>query len=68
MRIKNKESLKSHGNIKGRAIVTELLDAGLDSIDPYLRVKGLLEIKDEKLIFNTKGYEMKEDTRSGPLY
>lgn len=67
MRIKNKDVLSSHGNTEGRKIVSELLDAGLDSIDPYLRVKGLLEIKDEKLIFNTKGYEMKEDPRSGPL-
>ena len=35
MRIQNKAALTSHGNIEGRRIVTELLDAGLDAIDPY---------------------------------
>ena len=37
MRIKNKDTLVSHGNIEGRKIVADLLDAGLDSLDPYYR-------------------------------
>ena len=67
MRIKNKDALSSHGNIEGRKIVSELLDAGLDSIDPYLRVKKLMEVKEGKLIFHTEGFEMKEDPHSGNL-
>lgn len=67
MRIKNKRELTSHGNIKGRKIVTELLDAGLDSIDPYYRVKKLVTVKDGKIILNTQGFEMKEDPHSCPL-
>lgn len=67
MRIKNKDVLSSHGNTEGRKIVSELLDAGLDSIDPYLRVKKLMEVKEGNLIFHTEGFEMKEDPHSGAL-
>lgn len=67
MRIKNKTTLVSHGNIKGRKIVTELLDAGLDSIDPYYRVKKLIKVENGKIILDTKGFEMKDDPHAGPL-
>ena len=67
MRIKNKTKLTSHGNINGRKIVTELLDAGLDSIDPYYRVKQFVTVKNGKIILNTQGFEMKDDPHSGPL-
>lgn len=67
MRIKNKTTLTSHGNIKGRKIVTELLDAGLDSIDPYYRVKKLIKVENGKIILNTDGFEMKNDPHAGPL-
>ena len=65
MRILNKENLTNHGNIKGRKIVTELLDAGLDSIDPYYRVKDFVKIENNKIILDDRGYEMKEDPHSG---
>ena len=67
MRIKNKETLTSHGNINGRKIVTELLDAGLDSIDPYYRVKKLIHVENGKIILDTEGFEMKDDPHAGPL-
>lgn len=67
MRIKNKTTLVSHGNIKGRKIVTELLDTGLDSIDPYYRVKKLIRVENGKIFLDTKGFEMKDDPHAGPL-
>ena len=67
MRIKNKITLTSHGNIEGRKIVTELLDAGLDSIDPYYRVKELIKVENGKIILDTEGFEMKDDPHAGPL-
>ena len=67
MRINNKTSLTSHGNIEGRKIVAELLDAGLDSIDPYYRVKKLIKVENGKILLDTKGFEMKGDPHSGPL-
>ena len=59
--------LTSHGNIKGRKIVTELLDAGLDSIDPYYRVKKLIRVENGRIILDTAGFEMKDDPCAGPL-
>lgn len=67
MRIQNKEALTCHGNIQGRKIVADLLDAGLDALDPYNRVKELIEVKDHKIVLHTQGFEMKEDPRSGPV-
>ena len=67
MRVRNKEQLFSHGNIEGRKIVADLLDAGLDALDPYVRVKELIEIKDNKIILHTDGFEMKEDPHKGSV-
>ena len=65
MRIKNKKSLVSHGNTGGRKAVAELLDAGLDALDPYYRVKELVKIRDNKIILDDRSFEMKGDPKSG---
>lgn len=67
MRIKNKDTLISHGNIEGRKIVAELLDAGLDSLDPYYRVKKFINVVDNKIIINNNGFEMKQDPHSSSI-
>ena len=67
MRIKNKEKLTSHSNVYGRKIVTELLDAGLDALDPYFRVKQFIKVENNKIILNNEGFEMKDDPHSGPV-
>lgn len=66
MRIKNKATLTGHGNIRGRQAVTALLDAGLDALDPYLRVKELVRIEGGRIVLQTDGFEMKEDPHAGP--
>lgn len=65
MRIKNKEQLTNHGNKEGRRIVAELLDAGLDALDPYLRIKKFVRIKNHKIILDDRDYEMKGDPHAG---
>lgn len=67
MRIKNITPLTSHGNKTGRKIVTQLLDAGLDSLDPYFRVKEFIKIESGKIMINHIGFEMKGDPHSGGL-
>ena len=67
MRIKNTNSLTSHGNRAGREIVTKLLDAGLDSLDPYFRVKEFIQLSNNKIIINNKGFEMKDDPHTGGI-
>ena len=66
MRILNKTMLTGHGNRVGRKIVTELLDAGLDAVDPYSRVKKLVQVKDGKIILDNRDFEMRNDPHSGP--
>ena len=67
MRIKNKQMLTGHGNVEGRRIVAELLDAGLDAIDPYVRVKQLVHVENGRIVFHTQGFEMRDDPHSGSL-
>lgn len=67
MRIKNTTSLISHGNTDGREIVTQLLDVGLDSIDPYFRVKKFIKVENNRIVVNNDGFEMKGDPHSGKL-
>lgn len=67
MRVKNKEQLTSHGNREGRRIVADLLDAGLDALDPYVRVKKLVHVENGRIVLHTEGFEMKEDPHAGPL-
>ncbi len=65
MRVKNKSMLTDHGNREGRRIVADLLDAGLDALDPYFRVKQLVRIEDNKIILDDRGFEMREDPHAG---
>lgn len=65
MRIKNKTMLINHGNKAGREIVAELLDTGLDALDPYLRVKQFVRVVDNKIILDDRGYEMAGDPHAG---
>ncbi len=65
MRIKNKKGLVNHGNVSGRRIVADLLDCGLDALDPYVRVKELVHVEDDRIRLTTQGFEMKGDPRHG---
>lgn len=66
MRIKNKKMLICHGNREGRRIVADLLDAGLDALDPYIRVKSLVRMENHRILLNTNGFEMQGDPHTGP--
>lgn len=66
MRITNKEMLTNHGNTEGRKVVAEILDAGLDALDPYLRVKKFVQVKNQKIVLDDREFEMKGDPHAGP--
>jgi len=66
MRIQNKEMLTNHGNIEGRKIVVDLLDAGMDALDPYYRVKQFVKVENNKIVLDDRGFEMREDPHAGP--
>ena len=66
MRIKNFDTLISHGNIKGRKMVARIIDAALTATNPYSKTLSLISIKDNKLIFDDPDMETQGDPRSGP--
>jgi len=59
------ESLTNHGNKPGRLHVAQMLDAGLDMVDPYIGATRLITRAGNKLVFDGKEFELAEDPRSG---
>lgn len=57
MRILNMDNLISHGNIRGRKCVAEILEAGMEAADPYYNTKKLFRIKGNKLIVGYRQFE-----------
>lgn len=58
MRIKNIEQLTDHGNRKGRGIIAQILETGMQAADPYYNTLNLVEIVDGKLHVGNKEFEM----------
>jgi glycerate-2-kinase len=55
--IKNTDVLTSHGNIDGRKIIVDIMEAGLKAADPYPNTRKLIKIEDGKLIIGNKDLE-----------
>jgi len=66
MRIKNYGDLTNHGNIKGRKMAVDIIEAGLSAGNPYNNTLKLVSVKGNKLIFDCKDMEPEGDPRSGP--
>lgn len=64
-RIVNLEQLTNHGNIKGRKLMAEIMEAGLQAADPYNNVFKLVRIEDNVLIFDNPLMEADGDPRAG---
>ena len=65
MRILNQDALVSHGNVRGRKAIVEILEAGLEAADPYNATRKLMHVADGKLIVGCKDFEPEGDPRSG---
>ncbi len=65
MRIKNASILTSHGNIKGRQDIIQILEAGLQAGDPYTNAKKLLRLEGNTLYVGNPAFEPKGDPQSG---
>lgn len=57
--IKNVDVLTSHGNVEGRKLLVEIMDAGLRAADPYPKTRKLVRLEDGKLLVGP------EDEKSG---
>jgi len=47
--IKNREEITSHGDLRGRKIVADILEAGLAAVDPYPNTRRLVRVENGKL-------------------
>lgn len=50
MIIRNRDQLLSHGNVAGRRVVLDILEAGMTAADPYQNTRDLICIEDGRLI------------------
>jgi glycerate-2-kinase len=50
MRILNADTLTTHGNVRARKAIIEILEAGLQAADPYNNTKKLVRIEGNRLI------------------
>jgi glycerate-2-kinase len=67
MVIQNRDVLISHGNIPGRVIVVDILEAGLQAANPYYNTKSLLNLQsDGHLIVGRSGFPI-EQPRGHPV-
>ncbi|MFW6102814.1 MAG: hypothetical protein ACOC7M_00820, partial [Chloroflexota bacterium] len=57
MRITNRESLISHGNIAGRRAIVDILEAGLQAADPYWNAAKLVRIESGALLIGRPEFE-----------
>lgn len=56
-RIENAESLVSHGNVRGRKAVLEILEAGLQAADPYDNTRQLIRLEGDRLSVGGRDFE-----------
>jgi len=64
MRILNRNILISHGNIQGRKILTDILEAGLQAVDPYSNMTKLFRIEKNHLILGGKDFIAEGDPQT----
>jgi len=64
-RVKNLETLKSHGNVKARAIALDLLERSLDACDPYANTAKLLRLEGDILYAGNPDFELEGDPVRG---
>jgi len=65
LRIKNKASLITHGNVTGRRSVIGILEAGLEAADPYSNTRSLLRLEKGKLIVGNNDFEPSGSPKTG---
>jgi len=65
MIIQNWEALISHGNRQGRHALLEIIEAGLQAVDPYLNTRKLIRLEGGKLIVGGREFEPHGMPRSG---
>jgi glycerate-2-kinase len=64
-RILNTETLTSHGNVRGRKALVEILEAGLQASDPYHNTRKVMRLEGHTLVLGGTDFEPKGDPHAG---
>jgi len=56
-RIRNIDNLVSHGNVRARQAMLEILEVGLEAADPYNNTRKLIRLQGNTLIVGNKEFE-----------
>jgi glycerate-2-kinase len=65
-RILNAEALTGHGNVAGRQIMVQILEAGLQAADPYNNVARMVRLEGDRLTVGHPDYILSGDPRQTP--
>ena len=65
MRILNTSRLCGYGNVRGRTIVLDILEAGLAACDPYQNTRRMLRLDGSRLIVGHPDFEPSGDPQRG---
>ena len=65
MRIQNSHALLSTGNVRGRKAVLDILEAGLQSGDPYENTRRLVRLENGRLLVGGRDFEPAGSPRTG---
>jgi len=65
VRIQNADSLTSHGNVKGKRDMVDILEAGLVAADPYENTRRLIRRDKDRLIVGRREFEPQGTPKSG---
>jgi glycerate 2-kinase len=58
--IQNRAELLSHGNVKGRRLALEMVESGLDAIDPYRATKRCVHFTGRDIVIGDLVYPLSE--------
>ncbi len=50
MIVKNVEALTAHGNVEGRRLVLDIIEAGLRAADPYPNIQAMLHVEGDTVV------------------
>lgn len=64
-RILNPDTLVSHGNVRGRQAMLDILEAGLQASDPYYNTRKLIQLDGNTLTVGGADFEPEGDPQTG---
>ena len=58
MRVRNHDALVSNGNVNGRRIVLNIIEAGLEAADPHTNTRKMLRVEGNELTVGCEQFDV----------